>query len=73
VQVCKGKPAIGGPCRLKQAYIKRKCLKLAKSKPGGRVGILSKTHSIMLFIEIGDIHDTNEIDNDTVEGNTAYA
>lgn len=33
---CRDKPAFGGPGKLKQACIKRKCLKLTNSKPGGK-------------------------------------
>ena len=31
---CKDKPRFGGPGKLKQSCIKRKCLRLGKPKPG---------------------------------------
>ena len=34
---CKDKPQFGGPGKLKQSCIKRKCLRLGKPKPGGKV------------------------------------
>jgi len=65
---CKDKPGFGGPGKLKQACIKRKCLKIAKSKPGGKVNVI---HPIILFIEIGTVVQSKEIDEGTVGSKTA--